>query len=97
MTRGSFMISTSTDRDHDLQPVAVGNKRVCVRAPGHDFAVAFHGDLLAPELQLLQDGRYIERAIEAMRRSVHGYVNHGRMILKPIDDLPGAQFPGTNS
>src|SRR5436190_14330828 len=57
-------ISTSTHRDHDFQPVAVGKQRGAMRAARHDFAITFDGDLAAGQRQALKQRRNRHRAFE---------------------------------
>src|SRR5947209_19346736 len=80
MTSASF-ISSASDRDHDLEPVAVGDAGARVHALRHDLAVALDRDLLARKKHFLEQGAERERMLEALRRTVDGDLNHGRILL----------------
>src|SRR3989442_917004 len=80
MTGASFL-SFASDRVHDLELVAVGDPGARVHALRHDLPVALDRDLLARKKHFLEQGAERERLLEALRRTVDGDLNHGRILL----------------
>jgi hypothetical protein len=68
-------VSTATDGDHDLEPVALGEPLLGEPATRHDFAVALEGDALAGKIEPRQQLGAVERRIELAALAVdrHGY------------------------
>ena len=103
MTNGSFIFalavlqhfptmgSTAADRDHDLQPVAVGECGLRETAARHDFAVALHRHALARELQALEQERDVGVGRQTLRRAVYVDFYHFRDLCKPADSAVIAQ------
>ena len=97
MTKGSFMSalallqhfaaigSAASDRNHDLQRVAVGERRLRETAARDDFAVAFHRHALARELQTIEQGRDIGIGLEAPGGAVNIDFNHCRNLCEQAD------------
>src|SRR6185503_11448620 len=71
-------ISTPTHRDHDFQPVAVGEQGGAVGPARHDFAVALDGNLPAGQGEALKQRRNRHRAFKPLCGTVHGNLDHGR-------------------
>src|SRR5687768_13301778 len=72
----------ATHRDHDLEPVAVGEQRARMRALRHDLAVALDGDLLADEVQGGQERRDLDGSVEAVGGAVDRDLDHRVSIIR---------------
>src|SRR5512135_3082156 len=96
MTKGSFMLvlavfrfgiasfSTASDRDHDLQPVAVRECGLRETAARHDLAVALHRHALARELQAFEQCGDVGVGLETLGGAVDVDFNHCRDLCERV-------------
>ena len=80
MRQGRFVTvsdSTTTDRHHDLQPIAFSQGGLGMPAARHDFAIALHGHTLAGQSQGLDQAADADAGRNLLRLAVDADLDHG--------------------
>jgi len=72
--------STAAYRNHDLEPVAVSQRRLRKAAARHNFAIAFHRYALACKLQPFEQGGNIGVWLKALGGAVDVDFDHFRNL-----------------
>ena len=75
-------MSTAADRDHDFEPVAVGQHLLSMPASRNDLAVAFERNALAGKLEPFEQLPAVERLFEAARFAVDSERDQGGNLRK---------------